>query len=119
MKPLRYWLISINVDLLILCLFYVWRFEGIEQAGNVVVFWLWFVTVVRTLIGFACNKKMFAEQKRPAGFGWYHAITEIALITALVWIGYILLPALYLLGLSLSEAARNREPKTEGGVACN
>lgn len=119
MKATRYWLQAVTLDLLILSLFYIWQSEGTEQAGNVVVFWLWFITIVRILVGIGADKTSFAERPRPAGFVWYHGVTEFATISALAWFGYTLLPAFYLIGTMLVEGARKREPKTEGGAACN
>lgn len=117
MKPLKYWGWSVGTDIVLAALVWAWQFQGTEQAGNVVVFFLWFVTVTRILCGFALSKSDFADKPRPAGFTTYHAITEAMIISTLVWIGYIWLPALYLFSALCFEAARNREPKVAGGAA--
>lgn len=111
MTAARYWLTSIGSDALLLALFYAWQVENVEQAGNVVVFWCWFIAIVRVLCGMVADKSLFSDKPRPAGFGWYHAVTDVAMISALVWVGFLWLPALYLFGAIMMEGARKREPK--------
>lgn len=117
MKTARYWLSAIVLDLLLASLYYTWQAEGIDQAGNVVIFWTWFIVVIRILVGLGSDKSAFAKHPRPAGFTRYYAVAEIAKISTLAWIGYTWLPALYLVGTMLMEGARKREPKTEGAAA--
>lgn len=111
MSAAKYWSTAIITDALLVALFYVWQVNGIEQAGNVAVFWVWFMVVIKILAGASADKTTFADKPRPAGFVWYHAVTEVALISALVWVGYVWLPAFYLLGSLMMEGARNRKPK--------
>ena len=117
MKTITFWAKAIALDLFIFTLFYIWIAHGIEAAGSVIVFWLWFLSIVRILVGFSADKSSFDRNPRPSGFGGYNLLTEVTTISALVWMGYMWLPAIYLLGVLLVEAARKHDPKTEGGTA--
>jgi len=111
MRAARYWLTAILPDAAIIGLFYAWQVVGLEQAANVVVFWLWFVAVTRSIVGIAADKTLFAKNPRPAGFDLYHGITEFVTVSALVWFGFFWLGAIYLISALLMEGVRNREPK--------
>lgn len=113
MSALVYWTRAVLSDALIVALFYAWQAEGIEQAGNVAVFWVWFLAISKSLGAWSLDKTSFADRPRPAGFIWYHGLTEFVTVSALVWFDFIWLPVVYLIGTLAMEGARNREPKAK------
>lgn len=111
MKPLQYWLTAVGSDLILAAMFYSFAVYHSAASLDVAVFWIWVITAVRTLVAFNSDSSTFEKKPRPAGFVWYHAASEIALISALVWFGFAWLPAMYLISSLLMEGARNRKPK--------
>ena len=118
MKTFKYWAVAVVSDLLLAALFYAWLAEGIEQAGNVAVFWMWVLSIISLLAGFTADKTTFEKEPRPDGFSWYHAATEICFISAFVWCGFVWLPAVRVVSLIAMEGARNREPKNGRKADC-
>lgn len=109
-----YWIKAIFFDALLVGALYLWLVLGMDGAGRVAVFSLWFIAVLRILIGLCSNKSLFKEP-RPKGFKAYHCLTDLAVVLFLAWIDRPVLAALLAVGFFMFEAAREREPKA--GVA--
>jgi hypothetical protein len=75
---------------------------------------------MRTLIGLMpkSSHAEFAEKMpvRPRFFGFYHACTEILILTFIVWHGYIGLAVCYLIALMLYEGTRERIVKLKAAA---
>jgi hypothetical protein len=113
MKTFIYWAFGIITDLILLGLFYAWKGVGIQNAGDVVIFWMWSLTVITLLVAFLGDKTMFEDKPRPPGFVWYHGASEVVFISILVWFGFVWLPAVRLVASILLEGARKRESKAK------
>lgn len=105
MKALRYWLFAIVTDAILAGLFYVGKVDGVSQAIDVAVFWLWVVSILKLIIAFVVKKETVDKMPRPAGFDYYHATTEVLTISALVWFGFFWLAAVYLIAVIFWESA--------------
>lgn len=115
MKSLLYWIKSILADALIYALAYFYLAHSINSALDVLTFWCWTITIIRAFAGWTCDKTTFEKNPRPSGFNIYHGITEILLISFLVFVGCTVLASFYLIALILIEGARNRDPKAKVG----
>jgi len=109
---MKYWIKAVAADLLIAWALYAWLALEFEGAGRVALFVLWFVGVARVLIGILGDKSWFKE-KRPVGFGVYHAATDFAVVCLMVWFEQIALGTTLALGYFLIETAGNKEPKSK------
>lgn len=111
MHPLRFWITAISTDGLIAILLYQWHFNGVEQAGNVAIFWLWVAASLNFIVGIGGDRTLFEKNPRPAGFGPYHFVTEFLFISAMVWVGCTWLAVFYTVSSLMKEGALEREPK--------
>ena len=106
---MKYWIKAIAFDSLLALALYAWLVEGMEGAGRVALFFLWFTAVMRILVGLLGNKTMFKEV-RPTGFGVYHAVSDLVVVCLIVWVEHLWLGAILAIGYFLVEAARQKEP---------
>ena len=113
MRAMKYWMTAIVIDLAVFGAIGAYLFLESSQALNLAEFWLWSLNVIRILVGLTANKSNFEKNPRPAGFTQYHVVTEILLISTLVWIGCFWLASTTLLSAILLNGARNRATKTE------
>lgn len=112
MSALKYRTTAVGIDAIIAAMAYLWIAQKIEGAGNVLALIVWTLIVVRTLAGLTYDKTSF-KKKRPAGFGYYRAVTGLALIGFLSWFGMMWTAGFYTLSAVLIEAARNKEPRAK------
>lgn len=119
MSPTKSVILAITIYIVLAAAFYAWQVLGFAGAGNIFLFYAWVAAITKVIGGFALDKDEFAKSPRPPWFVPYHYASEVAIVIALVWIGYIWLPAIYLLGMMMVEAARKREPKAakSGGAS--
>lgn len=107
---MRSWIAAISIDSFVAGMFVLWKGYGMEGAGNVVIFFAWILTICLILDGLFISAKKPKMPRSEWGI-YYHAITELALISALVWYGFSLLPALRFFGAFLSEVSHPQPPK--------
>ena len=95
----------------------LWLVCGIERVGNVVVFYLWLLCFVQgvgaLLIASDADKPRI--QPAPRELRGFVSALHYATAIALVWIGYVVLPAALILTTALFSAAldKRRTPATE------
>lgn len=107
MEALRKWTLSIITDVFLAGLLYLWIFRGVDGAGNVAMFIIWTVVILRIVVFVLADKlEDVSGLKRPTGFTSYNAITEIALVIFLVWFGLLATATAYFTSFLLFEAAR-------------
>jgi hypothetical protein len=104
-QPTKYWAASLIIDASALSMFYLWQVEGVDRAGAVFQFGVWAITLMTALSAFSITRKHVAENPRPKGFAAYHFCSEVALIVALVWVGFVMLAAFRLFAVLLFESA--------------
>lgn len=110
-QALKYWTTAILIDISMIAFFYLWQVDNFSWAGNVLHFFSWAITVSNIILGLLVDKTHFQKDQRPAGFIYYHAITDVIFIGAFAAIGEFWLAGFYLFGALGAEAARKREPK--------
>lgn len=110
LETAKYWAASILGDAIFFGSFYFWWIAGSEGAGNIFVFYAWFVGVVSLLGGLSADRTTF-KLKRPEGFAPYNYITHIAAISCIAFVGMFWCAAIYTIGAYMIEAAINREPR--------
>jgi len=77
---------------------YAWRVLHIEPAGNLFIFYAWFVAIVFafSILGLAYPAERIPRQYRSLDL--INSICWGTLISILVWIGYVFLPAVLMVG---------------------
>jgi hypothetical protein len=111
MNRLSRWLTSISINLACAALFYLWKFEAVEQAGNVVMFWLWFVAALGITLGFATPSDRSAPRIR--ALEHFNFAFGIATLVALAAYGHFVLATLYLVSMFCIAAYRSRLDRFE------
>lgn len=105
---IRY-LVTVAINTFIGFMYYLWQFKGVEQAGNVYLFWVWFVGMVGTLAVFIPTT---ANDYKPRT-ALQHMIRFIVsplIILATVWAGHIFAATVYAIA-ALAAEARHKEAK--------
>lgn len=88
------------VNALTVAALYFWQIHGVDQAGNLFVFWMWVVAITTCLSLFVPRKSLpKTRPPRSAAFEALHIGMRLMFIAALVWVGYVVLPAFLALGL--------------------
>ena len=97
-KPgaIKNWLISIAVNSVVVVLFIAWKFHGVEQAGNLLQFWLWSVSVLGLVFMFAPARGAVAPRLK--GLRIFSNTMGVAILCALAWFGHFVLAVFYALG---------------------
>ncbi|WP_261526131.1 hypothetical protein [Burkholderia multivorans] len=99
-KSTRAWLASIAVMALEAAAFIAWKRFGINAAGNVLLFWLWFLAVTGVLVLVFLPRDY--ERKNAAPKSALRTAMSIAstvsMIAALAWFGHFVVAAFYTLG---------------------
>ncbi|MFT0533964.1 hypothetical protein ACMHYJ_14215 [Castellaniella hirudinis] len=101
---------------------YAWQVLGVEQAGNVFIFWMWFVAILFSfsfLASFDLPKKLPRKNRL---LTWMNLSVWLFFIGALVWIGYVFLPSVLVFGLLATHILQSKYDKdgnlkAEGGDA--
>ena len=108
MKDIKNIVISYGILACEFAAFWTWKVEGIEGAGNVLVFWLWvkFALAILTMLTVASliGQKQAATQK-PVKSSALRLALGFAMTAALVWFGHVGLGALRLAAMAASGAA--------------
>lgn len=105
----KYWSV-LFLDFVWMALAYAWVVMDVEKAGNVFVFYIWFVGVFAVIGGCTMNKTQFKDA-RPKYFYPWHLATDLAVAAICAWMGHFVLAGVYLFGYFAQEAAREREPQ--------
>lgn len=111
MNALKFWTKAIIVDAIVATVFYLWLIRGVDDAGNLALFLVWTLAVLRILSSFALGEIDAKRLWRPAGFGPYHHLTELAVIAALAWSGNLVTASVFTLAYFLLEGARSKALK--------
>ncbi|WP_322997166.1 hypothetical protein [Castellaniella sp.] len=99
---------------------YAWRVLGVEQAGNVFIFWMWFVAILFSfsfLASFDLPKKRLRKNRL---LTWMNLSAWLFFVGTLVWIGYVFLPSVLAFGLIAAHILQSKYDKdgnlkAEGG----
>lgn len=104
-----------------IALFILWKQYGYEGAGNVVLGYLWFTSVIWFLGSFLLDKKMVDEQPKQT---WlrrsYRFVLRIGMLTALAWYGYFALAFFFIISRAMFDGRRvkiERDVAAEGAAA--
>lgn len=89
----------ISIRVLIIAAMYYGFYLGYEGAKNVAVFTLWFIAIASW---FSLN-----DNYKPTSFKKDHAylITDIPILVALIWFGYIVLSIFWIMALVVVSAS--------------
>lgn len=87
---------------------YAWHVEGIEQAGNVFIFWMWFAATLFALhLVLLVSPPNERPPKNPA-LAVLNTSAWFFFIVSLVWTGYVTLPAFLVFGLVVERVFESR-----------
>lgn len=73
-----------------------WKFYGIEAAGNLLLFWVWFFAIVGIMAFFLPAQSPAAPKSRVRRF--FSTFTCGVLLVALAWYGHFVSAAFFVLG---------------------
>lgn len=99
-NPLVRWMISLAISAATFSCLYAWKVHGINPAGNLFLFWMWFVAVMGCVLLFMPRKYM-AKTTYPQSplLGALFRIEGGILIALLVWFGNFVLAVFFVIGL--------------------
>lgn len=113
MESLKRWSKSILFDAALAIMFYSWKVNHIEGAGNAFLFVMW-LSVVLGLIAVReiakPNANLSSLVSSPA-FRAYQIISDLAYVLALAWFGHFVLAGLYALVAIVFANARTKANK--------
>lgn len=86
---------------------YSWQVHGVEQAGSLFVFWMWFLAILQCVTAYLVLRyEPPSLSRRIAVVARIDLVIHLFFTAALVWVGYVVLPFIFLLSLVLWGAAR-------------
>ena len=109
---MKKWIQFIAFDAFFAGLFYLWKFEGVEGAGNIVMLSFWVFIVLGFVVGFSMDESHFKD--KDAGRRIYHNLTNIGWFFAFAYFGHLFTALMWAIGALCVQAAKNK-PKKETG----
>lgn len=101
------WFCSMTITSASFILLYLWKIEGMNAAGNLLLFWLWLGVVLWTwVVFFGDGTDNFSP--RVKSLDSFHVLTSIMLIAALVWFDHFVTASFYTWGLMARSAYVSR-----------
>ena len=90
-------------------MYYLWQMEGVEQAGNIFIFWVWFVGVAGSISIFIVPT---ANDYRPRTLirGFIRFVVAPLTLLATLWAGHIAAATFYAISVLAAEV-RHRKAK--------
>lgn len=106
-NPVARWSVWLTTTVNTFVCLYAWKVRGIDPAGNLFLFWMWFVAAVGCVL-LLIPRKYAAKTTQPKipSLQICDLATEIILIGLLAWFGHFVLAAFYVAGL-LGRAANS------------
>lgn len=96
--------IAVNVmRALVLAMLYLWQVAGIEQAGNIFLFFVWFVGIVGILAIFVPPSAQ-AYRHRGAADVWLGRLVGAVCLFGALWAGHIFAATVYAVGWLATQA---------------
>lgn len=80
-------------------MYYLWQFKGIEQAGNVFLFLLWFIGIAGMLIGMFLPPDAKLYRRNHPAHSVVARICALVILFGAVWAGHPIAATFYLLGV--------------------
>jgi hypothetical protein len=93
MRAAKVWSINLVVDAVLFYCLYLWKIDGNEQAGNIVLFLLWLTVVLMLLISLSTSQSQIPAKVR--GLEAYSIAGDVVLISVLVYFGHFVLGSCY------------------------
>lgn len=87
---------------------YAWQILGIERAGNVFVFWMWFVGVLFFVSFLALPNPPKKRARKNRVLLCLNLSAWLFFTGALVWLGYVFLPSVLVFGLIGTHALESK-----------
>ena len=113
MKAVKFWGKAILTRVILFGLFYLWQEGGIENAGNLVIFYAW-VMVLLGFVGLLATDEQRVEvlNREPAGYAIFSRLTSAVFVGLLVWYGFLVTASAYVLvwamSIALNRAAKKK-----------
>lgn len=106
-NPVARWSVWLTTTVITFVCLYAWKVRGIDPAGNLFLFWMWFVAAVGCIL-LLIPRKYAAKTTHPKipSLQICDLATEIILVGLLAWFGHFVLAAVYVVGL-LGRAANS------------
>lgn len=90
-------------------MYYLWQIEGVEQAGNVFIFYVWFIGIAGTLTVFIPATENDYTPRTVIQRVIRFAVAPLVLVGTL-WAGHIFAASVYAIAVLAAEA-RHKEAK--------
>jgi uncharacterized membrane protein len=116
MKRLTRWLTSLAINFALAGLFYLWKFHGLDAAGNVVMFWLWLMVIAGILMAFVPPNIQSAPRIR--SLERINVAWGVVVLAVLVAFAHFILASFYLLSMLCIAVYRDRLDTSEKRKEC-
>ena len=87
---------------------YAWQALNIEPAGNLFIFWMWFVAIASVLCGFLSVSPPAKTMRKNRALSCMNLSVWLFFVVALVWLGYVFLPVVLLIGMVSTRALNSK-----------
>lgn len=98
MSKLGRFAMVVVMDSLLGLMYYLWQVEGMDQAGNVFMFMVWFVGVGGVLMFFAGKPKASDYRTRLLVHRWFCCAATLSFLAGTIWAGHIVAACFYTFG---------------------
>ena len=108
MNNLSKFLMAIVVDAWLVFMYYLWQINGITQAGNLFIFWVWFIGIVGTLMIFV-EAKAKDYRPMPLYFKIFNRISSVAIVVGTIWAGHSIAAVFYIIACFIGYILHARQ----------
>ncbi|PUA16842.1 hypothetical protein C7W93_22945 [Glaciimonas sp. PCH181] len=105
-NQVRRWLFAITSSSICIALLYAWKLQNINVAGNLLLFWLWFISAAFIAVLFV-PEELAKIPRCSKNFARFNLCISLLMTFAMVWFGHFLTAGFYMLGW----CARSAGPK--------
>lgn len=113
MKALKLWAQALGYDGVFAGLLILWQCYEIPGAGRVFLFFVWALTIVRTLAAINAFKDPSAAPRRPPFYAYYVWVRDLFICGVLAWTGLTVTASFFLVGRLLIEASCTGKPPVQ------
>lgn len=99
--------VCVVADVMFAAMYYFWQFEGVERAGDVFMFMIWFCGIGGLLVLFLPASADQHKERYPAHVV-FSALATLAFLFGVIWAGHIVAAAFYLIGCLIVLAHKER-----------
>lgn len=118
MSQIERFAVVLAMDCLLAFMYYLWQIEGMEQAGSVFMFMIWFCGVGGILVMVAGSPKAKDHKPRLLIHRWLSCVATLSFLVGTIWAGHIVAACFYALSWVVMRGYGDRAKEAWEAAQC-